>query len=294
MPRQDLVSPEPVAHLSQHRLLPLLLQHARQLGKGGVAEVRFGCNVTDVKLLRDGTRSGTAGWQQQQQHTDTSTHPVCVTLTASSTCDDSNSSSSSSSNSSNSSSMQGKKQQQQQQLRCAYLVAADGANSTVRSLMGVQLEGESALQHLVSVHFTWPELGAALLNSGRAAMLYFIFNANLVGVVVGHDLAAGEFVAQVPFFPPLQRLEDFTPERCAALVTAAAGLTSDGGTTTSSSSSSSRFGGSGPQLRSVRSWVMGAEIAERYDCLDGRVLLAGDAAHRRAAYAHTPAPIYHV
>ena len=30
----------------------------------------------------------------------------------------------------------------------------------------------------------------------RAAMLYFVFNANVVAVLVAHDLRVGEFVAQ--------------------------------------------------------------------------------------------------
>jgi hypothetical protein len=55
-------------------------------------------------------------------------------------------------------------------------------------------------------------------------MLYFVFNRDVVGVVVAHDLAAGEFVAQVPYFPPLQSPSDFTDAVCAQLVAAAAGL----------------------------------------------------------------------
>ena len=31
----------------------------------------------------------------------------------------------------------------------------------------------------------------------RAAMLYFVFNAEVVAVLVAHDLRVGEFVAQV-------------------------------------------------------------------------------------------------
>lgn len=32
-----------------------------------------------------------------------------------------------------------------------------------------------------------------------------------VAVVIAHDLQQGEFVAQVPFFKPLQQAKDFTP-----------------------------------------------------------------------------------
>jgi hypothetical protein len=65
---------------------------------------------------------------------------------------------------------------------------------------------------------------------------------------------------QIPYFPPLQSPDRFTPELCARLVRAAAGQ---------------------PQLpltiETVRPWVMGARVARKYK--KGRVLLAGDAAH---------------
>lgn len=59
------------------------------------------------------------------------------------------------------------------------------------------MAGEEALQHLISIHFTCRALGQAVLASGRAGMLHFIFNSSVVAVLVAHDLQAGEFVAQV-------------------------------------------------------------------------------------------------
>ncbi|XP_022776267.1 FAD-dependent monooxygenase apdD isoform X3 [Durio zibethinus] len=44
------------------------------------------------------------------------------------------------------------------------LVAADGAGSTVRKLVGIDLKGENDLQKLVSVHFLSNDLGRYLLN----------------------------------------------------------------------------------------------------------------------------------
>ena len=122
------------------------------------------------------------------------------------------------------------------------------------------------MQHLVNVHFTSPKLANALRAAGRTAMLYFVFNPDVVAVVVAHDVTedgAGDFVAQIPFFPPTQSLaEDFGASRCAALVRRAIGDDVDVDDVS---------------IRSVRAWTMGATVADRF--AEGRVFLAGDAAH---------------
>lgn len=59
------------------------------------------------------------------------------------------------------------------------------------------MQGEAGMQHLISIHFSWPQLGRALLQSGRRGMLYFVFNSQVVAVLVAHNIQEGEFVAQV-------------------------------------------------------------------------------------------------
>ncbi|KAI9034245.1 FAD binding domain-containing protein [Hyaloraphidium curvatum] len=150
------------------------------------------------------------------------------------------------------------------------LAACDGAHSAVRSALGIQVQGQPGLQHLINIHFRSPELGRRLLEAdggNRASMLYFVFNTRAIAVVVAHDLALGEFVAQVPYYPPHQRPEDFSEPRCRDLVLAAA------------------FGSSSrpaelPDLtiETVRPWTMSALVAERYAA--GRAALVGDAAHQ--------------
>lgn len=96
-------------------------------------------------------------------------------------------------------------------VRCHYLVAADGAHSAVRQALRVPMTGPGgpdggggvgggAMQHLINAHFTSAGLGArarALLPG----MLYFVFNAEVVAVLVAHSLERGEFVAQVRPLP---------------------------------------------------------------------------------------------
>ncbi len=80
-------------------------------------------------------------------------------------------------------------------VECNHLVATDGANSSIRSMLGVTLTGTPAMQHLINIHFKAPGLKQHLRD--REAMLYFVFNSEVISVVVAHDLEAGEFVAQV-------------------------------------------------------------------------------------------------
>lgn len=51
------------------------------------------------------------------------------------------------------------------------------------------------MQHLINIHFFSPRLGQ--LAAARPGMLYFVFNAEVVAVLVAHTIDEGEFVAQV-------------------------------------------------------------------------------------------------
>ena len=147
--------------------------------------------------------------------------------------------------------------------RAKYCVLADGANSETRTRAGVKMVGGSALQHLINVHFMSKTLARELKDD--PAMLYFVFNPDAVVVVVAHDLRAGEFVAQIPYLPPVQDARDFTPRACERVLRAAIGWKDDATKTL--------------DILEVRPWKMSAEVAETFR-VDERVFLAGDAAHR--------------
>lgn len=147
-------------------------------------------------------------------------------------------------------------------IQCGILVGSDGAGSTVRKLIGVDMKGEQDLQKLVSVHFVSRDLGQYLLHQ-RPGMLYFIFNPDGIGVLVAHDLNQGEFVLQIPFYPPQQTLDDFSLKVCKELIFKLVGQKLVD-----------------VDVRGVKPWVMHAEVAEKFVSLDNRVLLVGDAAHR--------------
>ncbi|MQM09234.1 hypothetical protein Taro_042101 [Colocasia esculenta] len=147
-------------------------------------------------------------------------------------------------------------------IRCKILVGSDGANSTVRKLVGVEMKGERDLQKLVSVHFLSRDLGQYLLHE-RPGMLFFIFNPDAIGVLVSHDLSQGEFVLQVPFYPPQQTFDDFSTRVCEEIISKLVGQKLVD-----------------IQIVDIKPWVMHAEVAEKFVTCDNQVILVGDAAHR--------------
>jgi hypothetical protein len=101
-----------------------------------------------------------------------------------------------------------------------------------------------------------------LVRTRIPAMLYFVYTRSGVAVLVAHAFKRGEFVAQIPYFPPYQRPEDFDPKRCTELLQGLAGnqIAID--------------------VRSIRKWRMGIGLASRFRSKWGRCFLIGDAAHQ--------------
>ncbi|XP_039120920.1 2,4-dichlorophenol 6-monooxygenase isoform X2 [Dioscorea cayenensis subsp. rotundata] len=147
-------------------------------------------------------------------------------------------------------------------IHCDILVGSDGARSTVRNLVGIDMKGERDLQKLVSVHFLSRDLGQYLLHE-RPGMLFFIFNPKAIGVLVAHDLYEGEFVLQIPYYPPQQMFEDFDFKVCEQIISNLVG-----------------WNLADVQILDAKPWAMHAEVAENFVSFDNRVILVGDAAHR--------------
>ena len=137
-----------------------------------------------------------------------------------------------------------------------YLIAADGAGSPIRRTCGLQMRGP-VLQQVISVHFT-ADLRAYLWS--RRAPVILTCNPRAPGILIVHS-SPGDFVFQSPYFPPVQRLQDFTADDCRRRIRDAVGqrdLAVD--------------------IHSVQSWAMTAQVVDRYRV--GRIFLIGDAAHR--------------
>jgi len=144
----------------------------------------------------------------------------------------------------------------QQTVAARYVIAADGSASTVRRALGVTMDGP-VLQHMISVHFS---ADLERFRYYRRGPVIWTHTAKGLGALIVHR-PPHDLVFQIPYFPPVEALDDFPAEVCRRYIVDAIGDdTVD------------------VEIKSIQSWAMHAQVATCYRM--GRVFLAGDAAHR--------------
>jgi putative polyketide hydroxylase len=136
-----------------------------------------------------------------------------------------------------------------------YLVAADGPRSLIREKLGIKRQGKGVLSNHVSIAFQ-ADMGGVL--GDRRYSVVHVQNSEVTGIFV-HDDTLSEGVLIVGCTSE-ESLDDFSDERCTKLVKAAIG---DPGVDV--------------HVRSRFPWDMAEQVAEKF--VEGRVFLAGDAAH---------------
>jgi 2-polyprenyl-6-methoxyphenol hydroxylase-like FAD-dependent oxidoreductase len=135
-------------------------------------------------------------------------------------------------------------------VRAEYLIAADGAHSFVRTAVGIGMSSDDRLTHELNVLF---RADLEPVRGTNRSVLFRVDN-DAVGGVIGMA-GEGRWIFLCPEFP------DATPERCAGLVRAAAGVAD-----------------LPVEIVAISRWERAAAVAHRFRA--GRVFLAGDAAHR--------------
>ncbi|MFF7980575.1 FAD-dependent monooxygenase [Streptomyces sp. NPDC007901] len=144
-----------------------------------------------------------------------------------------------------------------QALDAAYLVAADGANSMVRDSAGIPLQGP-VLANMGSVFFHAPELHPP---GTVRPLLSWIYQPDFCGVMIAH--ANDDYILMTAYLHPEQEIARDSRrywERALPRVLGSTEVT----------------------IRSTGTWKMTSQTARAFR--QGRLLLAGDAAHR---FPHT-------
>jgi putative polyketide hydroxylase len=142
-------------------------------------------------------------------------------------------------------------------VRADYLVAADGVHSQIRDSLGIPTSGHGALPiYVVFTYFKapWREF-VPRLRDGDGVQ---VKNADVDGIFLVVDGDVGMFITT--YLPGEgETAEQFTPQRCAELLTHAFGEKID------------------IEIIEVASWQPYERVANKFHC--GRVFLVGDAAH---------------
>ena len=135
-----------------------------------------------------------------------------------------------------------------------YLIGADGAHSTVRRLLGIEMTGREAIADDLTILF---RADLEPLLDGRRFLLYQVENPEVRGILRPAG-GSGRWLLDTP------QVGDTSAERCVQLIRAAVGV---------------------PDLEvevlAIGAWQEAAVVADAFS--RGRVFLCGDAAHR-----HTP------
>ena len=143
------------------------------------------------------------------------------------------------------------------QVEAEYLIAADGAASSIRSQMGIELDGPKGIGHFVNVYF---KADLDPLVAHRPAILYFVAGEDARGVFQPLD-ARGRWLCQINYDGTSTAFEAYTPEHCIDWIRTAVGDPA-----------------CAPDILAVATWTMNATVARRL--VSGRIILAGDAAHQ--------------
>ena len=142
-------------------------------------------------------------------------------------------------------------------IRSEYVIAADGAGSRIRASVEIELIGPPKLQSFVMIHFN---ANLRELVRDRPGILYWISDPEAGGTFVAHNIDS-EWVYMLPFDSDVESIDDYDASRCAELVLRGIGREE-----------------SKVEIETISTWNMSSQVAERFS--EGRVFLAGDAAHR--------------
>lgn len=148
-------------------------------------------------------------------------------------------------------------------MRGRYLVGADGAHSKVRQWLGIPLDGRGVFSNSMTIYF---EADLAQQIGGKPLGVIYVNNPSLGGIFrLDRNCLSGFLLVNTVGDPRTapdvaNAAKDVSEERLIALVRAGAGVPD-----------------LAVKITGLARWRATADVARRYQ--DGRIFLAGDAAH---------------
>src|SRR5579863_5620176 len=146
-------------------------------------------------------------------------------------------------------------------VRAQYMIAADGAHSTIRERLGIGMRGHGTFSNSITIYF---RADVSALLRGRNLTVIYVLNPALRGFFRFEKPFHSGFLAVNAVGDPSHPITDvssgLTGERCLELVHAALGS-----------------GDVPVTIENVMHWKAAADTAECFS--RGRIFLAGDAAH---------------
>lgn len=149
-------------------------------------------------------------------------------------------------------------------LEADFILACDGFHSTIRQQSGIQLLGKGKILNFLNLFFTSHQLAELMDKHKEHAMLHFIYNPEIVGVLVNHSMKDGEFVLQVPMSPPFMEVSQYNEKLSKKLVNQLI-------------HPSNRIRDNEIKINHIGSWNLSAMHADKY--FHDRMVLVGDSAH---------------
>lgn len=146
---------------------------------------------------------------------------------------------------------------QEEFVHAQYVVAADGAHSSIRKQLGIQMEGPDNLGRSCSVY---SEFDVSQWTQHRPSAAFFFTDPQLLGRSLFTAYGKNRWIVGMHFKPDNTK-EDFTDEYCLNEIRRV-------------------FDMPNLDIKIINKsfWTMAAQVAEQYR--HGRIFLVGDAAHR--------------
>lgn len=137
------------------------------------------------------------------------------------------------------------------------IVAADGAASHIRGELGVRLEGQQGLSHIINCYF---KADIERHIAQRKGCILFVSNERATGVLQPLD-GAGRWLCQISVTPDRWSLDAFAKQDALDWIRAATGVADIEA-----------------EIVAMGLWRLNATVVERF--VQGRVVFCGDAAHQ--------------